>query len=133
MHRKLAATDNQYNRTRLTQSAGDLSGYPMNLTQSPTLDQLIQLIARVDDTKDSHILYVSKNGDVHLTAFRADTAAGSDYANEDTLQFILDTFMIGKGFVGWQATQDSEWMEEIFLELNEHWTYTTTGFAWKTN
>ncbi len=105
----------------------------MNLTQSPTLDQLIQLIARVDDTKDSHILYVSKNGDVHLTAFRADTAAGSDYANEDTLQFILDTFMIGKGFVGWQATQDSEWMEEIFLELNEHWTYTTTGFAWKTN
>lgn len=105
----------------------------MNLNQRPTLDQLIQLMGGVDDTQDSHILYVTKNGDVHLSAFRSDTAAGADYANEDTLQFVLDTFMIGKGYTGQQAIRDPEWMDEVFSELNEHWACQTTGFAWKTS
>ena len=101
----------------------------MNLNYNPTLDQLKQIIAGVDDTTDSHILYVNKNGDVRLTAFRTDTAAGADYANEETLQFVLDTFMIGEGYTGQQAIQDPEWMEELFSELNEHWADKTTGFA----
>jgi len=96
------------------------------------MDQLHRLIASVDDKQDSHILYVNKTGDVFLAPFRADTAAGADYANEETLQFVLDTFILGKGFVGQQATQDQEWMDELFSELNEHWASKTTGFAWKT-
>jgi len=105
----------------------------MNLNYNPTLDQLIQLVGSVDDTQDSHILYVTKTGEVYLSVFRSDTAAGFEYANEDTLQFVLDTFMIAKGYMGWQATQDPEWMDEIFSELNEHWACRTTGFAWKTS
>ena len=105
----------------------------MNLNQDPSLDQLIQLIGNVDDSRDSHILYVTKNGDVHLAPFRRDTAAGADYANEDTLQFILDTFLIGEGYTGQQAIQDPEWMDELFSELNHHWACQTTGFAWKTS
>ncbi|MBC7572264.1 MAG: hypothetical protein H7319_21415 [Spirosoma sp.] len=103
----------------------------MNLDYNPTLDQLCQLIASVDDDQDSHILFVTKSGDVHLSPFRADTATGADYANEDTLQFVLDTFMIAEGYTGREATQDLEWMDELFSALNEHWAEKTTGFAWK--
>ena len=83
----------------------------MNLDQNPTLDQLCQLVASVDDNQDSHILFVTKDGDVHLSPLRADTADGADYANEDMVQFVLDSFMIAQGYLGWQATQDSEWMD----------------------
>ena len=103
----------------------------MNLNYNPTLDQLIQLMGSVDDTQDSHILYVTKNGDVHLAVFSADTAVGAEYANEEILQFVLDTFMIGEGYTGQEAIQDPEWMDEVFSELNEHWAAKTTGFAWK--
>jgi hypothetical protein len=105
----------------------------MNLNYNPTLNQLIQLMGSVDDSADSHILYVAKTGEVHLSVFRSDTAAGAGYANEDTLQFVLDTFMIGEGYTGPQAIQDPEWMDEVFSELNEHWACQTTGFAWKTS
>lgn len=104
----------------------------MNLDYNPTLDQLCQLIASVDDNQDSHILFVAKNGDVFLTPFRADTAAGADYANEDVLQFVLDTFLMSEGYTGWKASQDLEWMAELFSALNEHWADKTTGFAWIT-
>lgn len=103
----------------------------MNLDYSPTLDQLCQLVASVDDNQDSHILFVTKNGDVHLSPFRADTAVGADYANEEELQFVLDTFMIAEGYMGREATQDPEWMDELFSELIVHWEDKTTGFAWK--
>ena len=84
----------------------------MNLDQHPTLDQLCQLVASVDDDRDSHILFVTKDGEVHISPLRADTATGADYANEDILQFVLDSFMIFKGYLGWQAAQDPEWMDE---------------------
>lgn len=103
----------------------------MNLDHHPTLDQLCQLVASVDDDKDSHILYVTKDGDVHLSPLRADTAVGAEYANEDMIQFVLDSFMIAKGYLGWQATQEPEWMDELFSELVLHWAEKTTGFAWK--
>lgn len=105
----------------------------MNLNQQPTLTQLIQLIGSVDDEQDSHILFVTKNGDVRLSPFRADTAPGADYANEDVLQFVLDTFMIAEGYTGQQATQDPEWMDELFSELTENWACKTTGFVWETS
>lgn len=105
----------------------------MNLNQHPTLGQLIQIIGGVDDNQDSHILYVNKNGDVHLDVFRADTAFWAGYSDENNLQFVLDTFMIGKGYTGQQAILDAEWMEEVFSELKEHWACRTTGFAWKTS
>ena len=105
----------------------------MNLANNPTFEQLIQLIGSVDDNQDSHILYVTKLGEVHLVPFRTDTAAGAEYANEESLQFILDTFMIGKGYTGQQALQDPEWMDELYSELIEHWACRTTGFAWKTS
>lgn len=105
----------------------------MNLDYHPTLEELCQLIASVDDTQDSHILYVNKTGDVFLVPLRADTFDGADYANEGKVQFVLDTFLISEGYTGWQATQDREWMEELFSALNEHWADKTTGFAWKTS
>jgi hypothetical protein len=85
----------------------------MNLTHNPTLNQLSQLLGSVDDTQNSHILYVAKTGEVHLTAFRADTFAGAYYANEDTVQFVLDTFLIGQGYTGQKATEDPEWLAEV--------------------
>lgn len=105
----------------------------MNLDHNPTLDQLRQLVASVDDTQDSHILYVNKTGDVHLAVFRADTAVGADYANEETLQFVLDTFLIGEGYTGPQAILDQEWMDELLAELIDNWVCKTTGFAWETS
>ncbi|WP_020607047.1 hypothetical protein [Spirosoma spitsbergense] len=101
----------------------------MNLDQFPTLDQLCQLIGSVDDNQDSHILFVTKNGDVHLSPFWADTAYGADYANEDTLQFVLDTFMIAEGYTGQQAAQDPEWMDGLFSELKENWALKTIGLT----
>ncbi|MPR37221.1 hypothetical protein [Salmonirosea aquatica] len=97
----------------------------MNLNQHPTLDQLCKLVASVDDDRYSHILFVTKDGEVHLPPLRADTA------NEDILQFVLDSFMISKGYLGWQAAQDPEWMDELFSELNAHWVEKTIGFAWQ--
>ena len=105
----------------------------MNLDYNPTLDQLKLLVASVDDTQDSHIMYVNKTGEVRLAVFRVDTSVGAEYANEDTLQFILDTFLINEGYTGPQAALDPEWMEELLWELTEHWACKTTGFAWKTS
>jgi hypothetical protein len=42
---------------------------------------------------------------------------------------VLDTFIIVKGYTGWQAAQDPEWIAELFSELNEHGACRTTGFA----
>ncbi|GAB3904567.1 hypothetical protein GCM10028803_34180 [Larkinella knui] len=101
----------------------------MNLNQNPTLDQLIQILNTVGYNHKSYILYVNKTGDVHLSALRACTTAGVGYANGNSLQFVLDTFLIGKGYTGRQATQDLDWMKKVLSELNHHWACQTTGFA----
>ncbi|RYF68424.1 MAG: hypothetical protein EOO39_19455, partial [Cytophagaceae bacterium] len=93
----------------------------MNLDRQPTIDQLSQLIASVDDMQDSHILYVTKTGDVQLAVFDAATAANADYAHEDAIQFVLDTFMQGEGHTGQQAAQDQAWIDELFSSLCENW------------
>jgi hypothetical protein len=41
----------------------------MNLNDSPTIEQLTELLASVDDNSADHVLWVGVDGEVHIERF----------------------------------------------------------------
>jgi hypothetical protein len=93
----------------------------MNLDANPAKQQLRELIAARDDEAGHHILWVTKRGDVELSAVPGDkTPAGFEQAHPE-MQMRYETFLAGNQYVGPEAADDEEWVSELFNSLLKEW------------
>jgi hypothetical protein len=102
----------------------------MNTVLSASRSMLASLISRCDDSVADHLLWVSKDGQVHLEPLeRGVTAARFAAQNAAKMKFRLDVFRHGEGYVGLGAAQDEIWVNRLFLAIDRLWTADATGFV----
>lgn len=87
----------------------------MNMNQSPTADQLGQLLGTKNDEDGSHTLWIDRAGGVHL-----DVVGDNESICEDA-RLRYAPFEAGIGFVGEDAASDSELIEDLLASLVEQW------------
>ena len=93
----------------------------MNMNQNPTVEELRELIRACDDLAGHHVLWVAKNGDVHVSRVPKDkTPVGFEEAQLD-MQLRCETFEAGNEYVGPEAAQDDDWIEQLFDALTKEW------------
>lgn len=101
----------------------------MNLNYDPTQSQLMQLIAKCDNSFN-HALWVSKDGDVNIQTFKLDESPALwQIRNNKQIQFRCELIPAGEGQVGVKASLDKKWMARLFHTLATHWEKKTEGYA----
>ncbi len=92
----------------------------MNLN-NPNLEEFKELIKKCDDEKFSHILWVSKEGDVFINKFTTRNPSHKFEDENNNLLFWKGVFHCGNGYVGEEAAKDSVYIENLLKELLNHW------------
>jgi hypothetical protein len=93
----------------------------MNMDRNPTVAEIRQLIKVCDDRAGHHILWVAKNGDVHVSRVPRDmTPVGFQQAQPE-MQLRYETFEAGNEYVGPEAAEDNEWINQLFDALTKEW------------
>lgn len=93
----------------------------MNLNKQPSLDELAQLFAARKDQQDSHILWVSETGDVHLDCLEAGTCEKEFEQRTPAMRARLRTYHRGRGYVGKKAAADREFIGRVYSTLSHAW------------
>lgn len=76
-----------------------------------TKQRLRELIASIEDNSRTQ-LRISNNGYLYLTNKLND--------NKNDL-FRFESFMAGNGYVGKKASEDSEWIDQLFQTIDYEW------------
>lgn len=99
----------------------------MNLKRRPTVQQLRALLASVDDDAGVHVMWVGRNGEVHLTTLR-EGYPPELWAEQmsDRIRFHL-VFQRSSGFVGSSASSDWEWLRDLLEFLRQQWMAKSAG------
>lgn len=101
----------------------------MNLNDYPTQSQLMQLIAKCDNSFN-HALWVSKEGDVNIQPFKLDESPALwQIRNSTQVQFRCELIPASKGKLGVKASLDKKWIAKLFHTLALHWERKTLGYA----
>jgi len=93
----------------------------MNLNQNPTKDELRQLLAGANDDAHHHVLWVSTNGQVNLTALDGSVEAAQFSTTQPSFLLQLDDYLQGHGCVGLEAANDAGHVDGVFEELLLRW------------
>ena len=102
----------------------------MNLSQNPTREQLETLIAGSNDNDGHHILWVERDGEVHLSLLPQDQMPNRfEHQNGAKLKFRLETFGWGMGYTGPVAAQDQKEMTRLFERIMRLWKENFTGYS----
>jgi hypothetical protein len=93
----------------------------MNLEKNPTVEELRDLLRKCDDQAGHHVLWVAKNGDVHVSRVPKDeTPVGFQEAVPE-MQLRYETFEAGNEYVGPDAAEDEGWVKQLFDALVREW------------
>jgi hypothetical protein len=88
------------------------------------------LLADCDDASASHILWVTKSGEVHLDPLPAGlTPVGFERLHEKELKFRWETFYRGNDYVGQNAARDEAWVAKLLAELGHLWNSDFRGYS----
>ena len=103
----------------------------MNLADKPTEVKLAKLLAGVDDSADSHVLWVDQIGTVHLDPVRStkQLSGGQPIWFGAEARFRWETFCQGNNYVGHAAAKDSAWVRRLFREITHMWESGFTGYS----
>lgn len=94
----------------------------MNLTKTPTLDQLKAVIAAADDSAGNHIMWVDVHGEVRMSVVDRDlTPVGFEEKHARTLKLRYETCDQNAGYVGEEAAKDEALMERLYRSLLKEW------------
>lgn len=93
----------------------------MNLENSPTVEELCELIKECDDEAGHHVLWVTKNGDVRVSRVPKDKTPVDFEEAEPEMQLRYETFEAGNGYVGPEAAEDEGWVNQLFDALVNEW------------
>jgi len=87
----------------------------MNLTNNPTKSELRELLASCNDDAGHHIIWVGPQGDVNIELLPGDmTPVGWAERMGDQVKFRFETLQSGNDYVGQEASEDKEWLDEVF-------------------
>jgi len=101
----------------------------MNLNEEPTKQQLKQLLAMQDDTKGHHVVWVDKEGEVHITRLEGDQVPQNlERYVEETVKFRYESLSRNAGYVGIKASEDDSWVDELFNQLVSDWKNGREGY-----
>uniref|UniRef100_A0A7C4LJU6 Uncharacterized protein n=1 Tax=Schlesneria paludicola TaxID=360056 RepID=A0A7C4LJU6_9PLAN len=97
------------------------------MNRRPTVKQLSALIATADDNAGAHVMWVGRNGEVHLTTLH-DGYPPDLWAEQmtDRMMFHL-VFQRSAGFVGSSASSDWEWLRDLLEFLRQRWSAKAVG------
>jgi hypothetical protein len=93
----------------------------MNMDNNPMIEELSELIRACNDRAGHHILWVAKNGDVHVTRLPRDNATLEFEETHPDLRLRYETFEAGNEYVGAEAAEDDGWISELFAVLTREW------------
>jgi hypothetical protein len=93
----------------------------MNLDNHPTVEELRDLLRRCDDRAGHHVLWVAKNGDVHVSRVPKGKMPVGFQEVEPEMQLRYETFEAGNEYVGPEAAEDESWVKQLFDALVKEW------------
>ncbi|GAB3390552.1 hypothetical protein [Azotobacter armeniacus] len=93
----------------------------MNLNNTLSPDDLARLFAQHRDKDESHILWVSESGEVHLDCLPAGMVEEEFEKRIPNMRVRLRTYRRGKGYVGKKAAADRDFIGRVHQTLTEHW------------
>jgi hypothetical protein len=93
----------------------------VNLEKNPTETELRALLNSCDDRAGHHVLWVGKDGEVHISRVPKDKAPSGFLEGRSDVQLRYETFLAGNGYVGPEAAQDAGWIKELFETLLTEW------------
>jgi hypothetical protein len=93
----------------------------MNLDASPTMGELRQLLAQENDRAGHHLLWVDRNGNVHVSLVRDERAADELEKARPDMQLRYETFLKGNEYFGPEAAADDGWVVGLFQSLQQEW------------
>ncbi|QVL49070.1 MAG: hypothetical protein KFB96_00570 [Thiocapsa sp.] len=93
----------------------------MNLNNSPTIEQLAALVAECDDGAGHHVLWVDRDGDVHIsTVPKHLSPVGFEQATPE-MKLRNETFAQGNDYVGPNAAKDERLISDLLKSLKRAW------------
>jgi len=98
-----------------------VKGLTMNLNNQPTIDELAQLFAAQKDSLDSHILWISKSGQVHIDCLSPNAHEAEFDQNNQNLLARLKMYRRGQGYVGKKAAADKDFIANVLQTLKQAW------------
>ena len=93
----------------------------MNLAAKPTRYELAALLRDCDDRTVSHLLWVEKDGEVHIDPLLEITPVAIADKNSEILKFKFESFARGNGSTGDKAALDKQWVDRLFRLLVSAW------------
>ena len=100
----------------------------MNLKLNPEVSQLRELINDCDDDNFNHIIWVAKNGTVHIYASTLSNPINAfENENGKNLQFWKGVYKKGDHYLGTEASDDIKYIEDLFDILIKNWKIKTYG------
>lgn len=93
----------------------------MNLNNTPTEEQLRQLLAGCNDRAGHHVLWVEKNGEVHISMSPAKPSLAGFQQSHPDMKLRYETFEKGNEYVGVPAAADEAWVTHLFASLVREW------------
>lgn len=96
----------------------------MNLNNSPTEDQLAQLLAKCNDNAGNHILWVDQSGDVFIDLVPGGMTPVGFEKSKPTMRMRCETYGQGNGYVGLEVAADADYVAEQLRFLQQGWAGT---------
>lgn len=94
----------------------------MNLENSPSFSQLIDIFSSCDDQAGHHVLWVSRSGDVNMGLMSSDSSPHSFDPKNPDIFLRYETFRQGSGLVGKAASKNKSFLDRIFRSLLSEWS-----------
>ncbi|MHC8371661.1 hypothetical protein ACYZT2_12820 [Pseudomonas sp. MDT1-85] len=93
----------------------------MNLNNQPTIDELARLFAAQKDSQDSHILWISKSGQVQIDCLSPHAHEEEFDRSNQNLLARLKMYRRGQGYVGKKAAADKDFIGNVLQTLKQAW------------
>lgn len=93
----------------------------MNMEKNPTAEELRELLKACDDRAGHHLLWVAKNGEVHVSRVPNNQTPAEFQEDSPDMQLWCETFQPGNEYVGPKAAADNEWISQLFAALTKDW------------
>ncbi len=95
----------------------------MNMNNNPTVEELATMVAILDDKAHSHKIWVSHDGEVHISRVPE---------NEEHIRanakFRYETLDAGNDYVGPNAAKDLAYVEKELNHLKRDWAKGAEGY-----
>ncbi len=93
----------------------------MRFPSQASIKHLKALIATGNDNQGPHLVWLAKNGEVHLTWMDSEKPIVLGPYEAFRCVYVHDILVRGGGWVGPEAAADPSWMAELHAQLTYRW------------